>query len=158
MWLRQGQFRNSVRQPHRIPSPALTWALDHSTPGRFSLAPTARGRGSSATCRNCYSSTLRTQLHTPSRMPAAPQLTAGAARLMALRFTLAPATALCTASSNQVVWAPPVIGLLHGRRNLVVGLGNNVIQPNCCGIVAPGAKWINAGHTEGLAPRLRRWI
>src|ERR1035441_712217 len=118
MWLRQGQFRRAVRQPHRIPSPALTWALDHSTPGRFSLAPTARGRGSSATCRNYYSSTLRTQLHTPSRMPGAPQLTAGAARSMASRFTLVPATAPCTAS----MWAATqqiVVGLKDGSGNPV---------------------------------------
>jgi hypothetical protein len=55
--------------------------------------------------------------------------------------------------AHQVVGAALVVGLLHGRRDLVVGLGDHVIQPDGGGIVAPGAKWINAGHAEGLALR-----
>ena len=55
--------------------------------------------------------------------------------------------------ADQVEGAALVVGLLHGRRDLVVGLGDDVFQANCGGIVAPGAKWIDAGHEEGLAPR-----
>ena len=55
--------------------------------------------------------------------------------------------------AHQIEGAALVVGLLHGGRDLVVGLGDDVVQANCGGIVAPGAKWINAGHTEGLAPR-----
>jgi hypothetical protein len=55
--------------------------------------------------------------------------------------------------ANQVVGAALVVGLLHGRGDFVVGLGDHVFKPDCGGIVAPGAKWINAGHEEGLAPR-----
>jgi len=55
--------------------------------------------------------------------------------------------------ADQVVGASLVVSLLHGGGDLVVGLGDDVVEPNRGGIVAPGAKWINAGHTEGLAPR-----
>ena len=55
--------------------------------------------------------------------------------------------------AHQVVGAALVVGLLHGRRDLVVGLGDHVLQTDGGGIVAPGAKGINAGHAEGLAPR-----
>jgi hypothetical protein len=55
--------------------------------------------------------------------------------------------------AHQVEGAALVVGLLHGRRDLVVGLGDHVFQPDGRGIVAPGAKWIDAGHAEGLALR-----
>ena len=55
--------------------------------------------------------------------------------------------------ADQVIGAALVVGLLHGRRNFVVGLGDHVAQPDRGGVIAPGAKWIDAGHAEGLAPR-----
>ena len=55
--------------------------------------------------------------------------------------------------ADQVEGAALVIGLLHGRGDLVVGLRDNVFQADRGGIVAPGAKRINASHEEGLAPR-----
>ncbi len=55
--------------------------------------------------------------------------------------------------AHQIVGAALVVGLLHGGGDFVVGLGDYVVQPDDGGIVAPGAKWIDAGHTEGLAPR-----
>ena len=54
--------------------------------------------------------------------------------------------------AHQIVGAALVVGLLHGGGDLVVGLGDHVIQADGGGIVAPGAKGINAGHAEGLAP------
>ena len=55
--------------------------------------------------------------------------------------------------ADQVVGTALVVGLLHGRRDLVVGLRDHVFKPDGRGIVAPGAKWIDAGHAEGLALR-----
>ena len=55
--------------------------------------------------------------------------------------------------AHQVVGAALVVGLLHGRRDFVIGLGDYVAEPDSGRIVAPGAEWINAGHTEGLAPQ-----
>ncbi len=54
---------------------------------------------------------------------------------------------------HQVVRAALIIGLLHGRSDLVVGLGDHVLQTNGGWIVAPGAKRIDMSHAEGLALR-----
>ena len=54
--------------------------------------------------------------------------------------------------TDQVVGAALVIGLLHGRRNLVIGLRDDVFEADSRWVVPPGAKGINAGHEEGLAP------
>ena len=59
--------------------------------------------------------------------------------------------------ADQVVGAALVVGLLHGRRDLVVGLGDNVFKADGGGVVPPGAKGIDASHEEGLAPRVKRW-
>jgi hypothetical protein len=54
--------------------------------------------------------------------------------------------------AHQVEWTALVVSLLHGRRNLVVGLSHDVVQPDCGWVVTPGAEWIDAGHANGRAP------
>src|ERR1035438_6236092 len=56
--------------------------------------------------------------------------------------------------ADKVVGAALVVSLLHRRGDLVVGLCHDVVQTDGGGAVTPGAKWINAGHTKGLAPCL----
>ena len=59
--------------------------------------------------------------------------------------------------ADQIVRAALVVSLLHGRGDLVVGLGDGVFEADRGGIVTPGAKWINAGHERGLAPGCGGW-
>ena len=56
--------------------------------------------------------------------------------------------------AHQVIRAALIVGLLHRRRNLVVGLSNHVLRSNDGGIVVPRAKRKDTSHTDGLAPRL----
>ena len=55
--------------------------------------------------------------------------------------------------AHQVEWAALIVSLLHGGGNLVVGLGDHVVQADSGGIVAPCAKRINACHLEGITPQ-----
>jgi hypothetical protein len=54
--------------------------------------------------------------------------------------------------AHQIERAAMVVSLLHGGRNLVIGLGYYVLEPNLGGIVTPSAKGENMSHEEGLAP------
>jgi hypothetical protein len=50
---------------------------------------------------------------------------------------------------HQVVRAALVIGLLHGRRDLVVRLGDDIFKVDPRWIVAKRSEGIDAGHTAG---------
>lgn len=53
--------------------------------------------------------------------------------------------------ADEVVGAGFVVALLHGRGDLVVGLGDNVFHVDAGGIVTEGAEGIDAGHALGLS-------
>ena len=55
-------------------------------------------------------------------------------------------------NADKIVWAALVVGLLHRRRDLVVGLRDHVLQADGRGVVTPGAKGVNVSHEEGLSP------
>ena len=48
--------------------------------------------------------------------------------------------------ADEVVFRAVVVGLLHGRGDLVVGLGDNVFHADLGGVVAKGAEGVDAGH------------
>ena len=51
----------------------------------------------------------------------------------------------------QVVRAGLVVGLLHGRGDFVVGLGDSPLYRDSLRVIAPGAKWGNDCHKKGNA-------
>jgi hypothetical protein len=53
--------------------------------------------------------------------------------------------------AHEIERAALIVSLLHGRRDFVAGLGDDIFQTNCGGIVTPSAKRIKACHAEGLA-------
>src|ERR1700731_1271306 len=55
-------------------------------------------------------------------------------------------------NADQVVRAALIVGLLHGRGNLVIRLGHHRVQPDSARIVSPGSKGINVGHAGRPAP------
>ncbi len=56
--------------------------------------------------------------------------------------------------ANQVVGAGLVVAILHGRGDLVVGLGDDVFHVDAGGVVAKGAEGVDTGHAVLVSPKI----
>ena len=64
--------------------------------------------------------------------------------------------ALAQDDADQVVGALRIVGVLHGRRDLVVRLGHHVFKADGGGVVAKRAKRVNL-HEPGDSPGMARF-